>query len=293
MRLMDLLGNLMVVIFLPQDLQIITGSPSQRRRYIDIILCQTDRDYCRYLSSYKKVLDQRNALLRSILDSGSGLEVLPIYNEKLVEAGSEVILRRANFISSMADIAQRIHLDDLTSGREKLELSYIPRLKKASSGRVNLENIRQAKSDYDWLLQQNNPVAVAERFIESLNEVRKRELASGMTQIGPHRDDWSLSVDGRELNAYGSRGQQRTALLAIKLSEIKWMASKTGETPLLLLDEVVAELDEQRRSFLLKAVQDAPQSILTATDPAMFSEEYLQLAQRMTVKAGQIFRDSD
>jgi DNA replication and repair protein RecF len=127
-RLMDLLGNLRVVLFLPQDVQIVTGSPAKRRRYLDITLCQTDAVYCRTLSAYNKVLEQRNALLRQIAEQGRGRDVLPIYTEKLVHYGSQIFARRAAFVAQLAQEAQRIHYEEMTQGREVIRLNYLPRM---------------------------------------------------------------------------------------------------------------------------------------------------------------------
>ncbi len=149
----------------------------------------------------------------------------------------------------------------------------------------------QAIEDYEWLQDQNNWDNLFERFLGELAKIRDGEIASGMTRIGPHRDDWRLWVNGREMSVYGSRGQQRSGILAIKLAEIVWMESQTGEKPVLLLDEVVAELDETRRALILAAVTNASQSILTATDPGMFTRSFLNQAALMTVDAGRISLD--
>ena len=127
-------------------------------------------------------------------------------------------------------------------------------------------------------------------FQEELANSRSAEHAAGLTLVGPHRDDWRFQADGKDLSTFGSRGQQRTALLALKLAEIQWMTEKTGTAPILLLDEVVAELDKKRREFLLSTVLEASQSILTATDPGMFSSEFLIRATSMRVSGGQIGR---
>jgi DNA replication and repair protein RecF len=290
-RLMDLIGNLRVVLFLPADVQIITGSPSQRRRYINITLCQTDRDYCRALSDYNKTLEQRNALLRRIAETGSGMDVLPIYDENLAKLGSQIFLKRAFFITKLAVEAQRVHFEELTDGKETLALQYLPRLHEGSNSRANQDANKQAIEDYKWLQDQNNWDQLFERFLGELAKIRDGEIASGRTRIGPHRDDWRLWVNGRELSAYGSRGQQRSGILAIKLAEILWMESQTDEKPVLLLDEVVAELDETRRALILGAVTNASQSILTATDPGMFTNSFLDQAALMTVDAGRISQD--
>lgn len=290
-RLMDLLGNLRVVLFLPQDVQIITGSPAKRRRYLDITLCQTDSVYCRTLSSYNKVLEQRNALLRQIAEQGRGRDVLPIYTEKLVHLGSQIFARRANFVAQLAQEAQRIHYESLTDGREVIRLNYLPRLTANSFSRGDEETIQEASELADWLQEQSDAAKIEARFHEVLQEIKKIELSSGTTRIGPHRDDWRFGVDGRDLSNYGSRGQQRTALLALKLAEINWMSNETGETPIFLLDEVVAELDERRRRLLLETVEKAAQSIVTATDPGMFTPVFLEKATTMTVENGRITKD--
>jgi DNA replication and repair protein RecF len=290
-RLMDLLGNLRVVLFLPQDVQIITGSPAKRRRYLDITLCQTDSVYCRTLSSYNKVLEQRNALLRQIAEQGRGRDVLPIYTEKLIHLGSQIFAKRAAFVTRLAQEAQHIHYEALTQGREVIRLSYLPRLTVNSLNRGDEDTVQEASALSDWLNEQSAPGKIEARFEQVLDEVKQTELSGGTTRIGPHRDDWRFWVDGRDLSSYGSRGQQRTALLALKMSEIKWMAEESGETPILLLDEVVAELDEHRRGLLLATVQEAAQSVLTATDPGMFTPSFLEKATTMTVESGRITQD--
>jgi DNA replication and repair protein RecF len=290
-RLMDLLGNLRVVLFLPQDVQIITGSPAKRRRYLDITLCQTDSVYCRTLSAYNKVLEQRNALLRQIAEQGRGRDVLPIYTEKLVQLGGQIFAKRAAFVARLAQEAQRIHYESLTQGREVIRLSYIPRLTTNNLNRGEEDTIQEASALSDWLNEQSDSGEIEMRFQQVLDEAKNTELSSGTTRIGPHRDDWRFWVDGRDLSSYGSRGQQRTALLALKMAEINWMAEESGETPILLLDEVVAELDEHRRALLLETVQKAAQSILTATDPGMLTPSFLEKATTMTVEDGRITQD--
>jgi DNA replication and repair protein RecF len=285
-RLMDLIGRLRVVLFLPQDMEVITASPSIRRRYLDITLCQSDPGYCRQLSQYNKVLEQRNALLRQIGEEGTGRDVLPVFTGNLVDLGSSIFLRRAQTLREWNALAHNLHHEQLTGGSESLSLSYFPRFVQSSNHKNHfLSEIGR------WLSQQPDVNDVAQRFQDALEELQSAEISSGMTLIGPHRDDWRFEIDGKDLGIYGSRGQQRTALLALKLSEIQWMTEQTGETPLLLLDEVMAELDKQRRDLLLSTVSAAAQSILTATDPGMFSESFLSQAELLRVAGGQIFRD--
>ena len=290
-RLMDLLGTLRVVLFLPQDVQIITGSPMKRRRYLDITLCQTDRQYCRALSEYNKVLEHRNALLRQIAETGAGKEMLPIYNEKLVSLGSQIFIGRATFIAALSRKVQRIHYERLTDGRETLKLHYLPRLIDGNFNQANGEAIRQSIEQGEWIASQENLDTVAVRLEELLSRVYAQDVAAGTTRVGPHRDDWRFWVSGRNLGDYGSRGQQRTALLALKLAEIEWMAEMTGDTPVLLLDEVVAELDAHRRALLLETVQGASQALLTATDLGMLTQTFLDQATTMHIVDGKVTSD--
>lgn len=287
-RLMDLLGTMRVVLFLPEDVQLLTGSPANRRRYIDITLCQIDPLYCRTLSNYNKVLEQRNAILRQMAEGQAGRDVLPIYSEKLVELGSAIFRRRAKFLSNISRETQRIHYEALTEGRESIRLLYLPRLS-AKKSKIAPNGNQKPEALSDWLeTHEGQSEIVSERFAKLLQESLATDLARGATTVGPHRDDWSFQINGRSLGSFGSRGQQRSAILALKMGEINWMTAVTGERPILLLDEVVAELDEQRRAALLSYVSETTQTILTATDPGMFTEQFLQSATRMKVEDGRI-----
>lgn len=289
-RLMDLLGNLRVVLFLPEDIQLISGTPSQRRRYLDITLCQIDPVYCRRLSEYNKVLEQRNALLRQIAEGNGSVEVLPVFSEKLARLGSHIFARRATFLEALSREAQRIHYEELTDGRETIRLNYLPRLEENGTGRAHL--LSELVQSGHWLQeQQAQPEAIEARYRQALTAVRPTDLARGTTSVGPHRDDWYFQLNGRHLGSYGSRGQQRTAILALKMAEINWMTRLTGETPILLLDEVVAELDEQRRALLLDYVKGVNQALLTATDPTMFTQDFLRQAASFKVANGRIQTD--
>ena len=287
-RLMDLLGTVRVVLFLPEDVQLLTGSPANRRRYMDITLCQIDPSYCRTLSTYNKVLEQRNAILRQLAEGQPGRDVLPIYTEKLVELGSTIFTRRARFLANISRETQRIHYEALTEGRESIRLLYLPRLSTKKS-QVAPTDEQNPTALSDWLeTHEGQSDLVSEHFAKLLQESLATDIARGATSIGPHRDDWAFQLNGRSLGSFGSRGQQRTAILALKMGEINWMTAVTGEQPILLLDEVVAELDEQRRAALLSAVSQTTQAILTATDPGMFTEQFLQTASRMAVENGRI-----
>ena len=289
-RLMDLLGNLYVVLFLPEDVQLITGPPSSRRRYMDITLCQIDPIYCRTLSHYNKTLEQRNALLRQLAEGSGSRDVLPIFTEKLVTQGGQIFARRAEFLANLARQAQHIHYEALTDGQETVRLNYLPRLAARENGR------QQNKTDLgtagEWLqAHQDDMNMITARFAQSLANAKPTDLQRGTTSVGPHRDDWELTINGRHLGSYGSRGQQRSAVLALKLAEINWMEKRTGEKPILLLDEVVAEFDKKRRALLLSYIQQSTQALLTATDMGMFPPDFISQASSMTVKEGQVHPD--
>lgn len=289
-RLMDLIGQMQVVLFLPEDVALVTRAPGERRRYLDIILCQVDRQYCRTLSQYNKVLEQRNALLRQIADGQGDQDVLEILTDRLVEHGRQIFAARASFFSEIENDFQRIHFEELTGGSETLYINYLPRLQL----KVNGSNGQELLEESAWLVtHQTDLEAIGNRFAAALDAAKSHDILRGSTSVGPHRDDWRFLLNGRNLSNFGSRGQQRSAILALKMTQINWMTGLTGESPILLLDEVLAELDELRRRQLLKYVQNAEQAILTATDPGMFSEEFLAAATRLEVKQGSIWKTGD
>ncbi|MDX1416714.1 MAG: DNA replication/repair protein RecF [Candidatus Promineifilaceae bacterium] len=289
-RLMDMLGQLQVVMFLPEDVNLITESPNKRRRYLNIMLCQVDRDYCRYLAQYNKVIDQRNAVLRQFAEGFGDQNVLGVFTDRLIELGSKIYARRSKFFSEIGRTTQRYHYEELTGRQETLRIGYLPRMYAGQNG----ADLDTAASLAAWLdIHHDDPDTIAERFANELSNASSNDKARGVTSLGPHRDDWSFWIDGRNLSNYGSRGQQRSAILATKLAEIEWMAGITGEKPILLLDEVLAELDQNRRNLLLRTVQNAEQALLTATDPGMFSDDFLTNATSMCVSMGQIEQDKE
>lgn len=293
-RLMDLLGQLRVVLFLPEDVDLATGPPVDRRRYLNITLCQVDASYCRHLAEYNKVLEQRNALLRRLAEGRArhSAEILQILTEKLVEPAGHVVRKRALFLAEMAREAQDIFFRDLIGGRESLRFNYLPGW--YTNGRRTADTL---VAEGEWL-QQNQALGDIQARIEAeFAAAQQTDLARGTSTVGPHRDDWTILINGRDLGQYGSRGQVRTAVLALKLAEINWMKNATNDVPILLLDEVVAELDQQRREALLGYVVDQvkgramSQALVTATDPDMLTPAFLASATRMTVREGLVTID--
>lgn len=293
-RLMDLLGQLRVVMFLPEDVELATGAPAGRRRYLNVTLCQADADYCRDLSAYNKVLEQRNALLRRMAEgqTRNASDVLQILTNKLVEPGSRVLRRRAQFIMDMGREAQEIYFQELIGGKESLRLGYLPGW--YTNGRKTAEELLL---DGDWLQANLDESQIGERFAAELAAARAADLARGSSTVGPHRDDWAILVNGKNLGLFGSRGQVRTAILALKLAEINWMKATTADVPILLLDEVIAELDQHRRQALLAYVADQvsgkgmAQALLTSTDPGMFPDTFLAQATTLRVDNGRLFSE--
>lgn len=294
-RALDLVGLLLVVFFRPEDVDLVSGSPGERRRYLDIALCQIDHAYCRALSQYNKTLEQRNALLRGrvgyhLQNSQDVAAQLRFWDEKLAETGSLVVARRQWWINLLEREASLLHLD-LSSGYERLKLRYLPSFDPGrppqTSGRdatlptdgEALEGVR-----YDDL----TPDTVRAVFLAYLNRGRSRDLAAGMTLAGPHRDDLGFYLGERNLRSFGSRGQQRTAALASKMAEIGIMTTVTGVSPLLLLDDVMSELDANRRAMLRDALSSVPQAVVTTTDWQNFTPDLLQRALRLHVHAGQL-----
>jgi DNA replication and repair protein RecF len=284
-RATDLIGQLAVVMFLPDDVEIAGGGPAQRRRYLDNALSQVDVEYARALDLYAEVLSQRNALLKQLAETGGDLDQLLYWDEQLASAGTTITLKRQNMIAELEQLADRLHRD-LTRERHTLRLRYQP----AFYADQPLGPVYQRSFHLD--LPTQSPEATFEQakrsFFKQLDARRKEELARGATLVGPHRDEVRFIADEIDLGVYGSRGQQRTAVLALKLAEVHWMREKIDDWPILLLDEVMAELDAHRRSFLLKQINGANQAILTATDPEMFTTEFRAQAKLVKVLRGRI-----
>ncbi len=282
-RVSDLAGQVNVVLFLPQDLTLVEGSPSDRRRYVDIALSQVDAGYSQGLSEYNKVLSQRNALLKQLQERGGPDGQLEFWDERLAEHGALIFTARAAALADLETRASAIHRD-LTRGADGLRLAYHPAYDPtaATDGQLGLAldvPIHRSSIGQD---------EVQSGLLEKLRATRSEEIARGMTLSGPHRDEVRFLASGLDLGTDGSRGQARTAVLALKLAEVEWMQAKTGEWPLLLLDEVLAELDVSRRHELLARLGSAEQCLMTTTDLALFPEEFKERATVWRVEGGRI-----
>lgn len=282
-RALDLLGTLNVVMFLPQDLAIVEGSPNDRRRYLNVTLAQVDRDYAGALSTYEKVLTQRNALLKRLYTRQAGIDELAYWDDQLMSAGSVIIAGRQRLLRELEVLAQQVH-HDLTAGAELLELRYQPSFMVLGTPAGQLAfNVLGLD-----IHRQLTPAEITAQFRAELTRLRREEIDRGMTLVGPQRDELRFSVNGRDLGLYGSRGQARTAIMALKLAELSWMQRAIADWPVLLLDEFIAELDAARRSYLLDRIDGATQAILTTTEPDIFTPAFLGKAAVWRVHAGQI-----
>ena len=228
----ELFGMVNMVFFSPEDLNIIKDGPSERRKFIDIELCQLNKVYLSELSSYQHVLNQRNKLLKDISFSPDLRSTLDVWDEQLIHYGERIIFEREQFIEELNHIILDIH-KNLTGEKEILNISYEPNVS-------------------------------SENFAALLKENREKDLKFKLTSTGPHRDDMCVTVNGIDIRKYGSQGQQRTAALSLKLSEIYLVKKRIKDTPVLLLDDVLSELDSSRQNYLLKSIHDI-QTLITCT----------------------------
>jgi DNA replication and repair protein RecF len=279
-RVSDLAGGLHAVLFLPQDLRVLEGPPSERRQHLDSSLAQADTAYAEALSEYGKVLAQRNALLRQLGEQGNQTSQLSFWDEELAEHGANLIRGRALALAEQDRLAAPIH-HDLTRGRETLRLEYMPSYDPLPPS-TQLGLPLQAVPDRTVINRQT----IRDGLLRALEGQRSEDLARGSTSLGPHRDDFRFTSNGIDLRAYGSRGQNRTAMLALKLAEVEWLHQRTSEWPVLLLDEVLAELDGERRQDLLQRVTDLPQAMVTTADLEMFDKEFRRRAAMWHISAG-------
>lgn len=279
----EVVGRFNAVLFLPQMLSIIEGSPDERRRYLNLALAQVQPHYPDLLSHYGRALSQRNALLKQIGEFGGDPGQLTYWDDQLVTSGAQLIRARIQAVQELEHIAARVH-HELTRGGEVLRLDYQPAY----------DPLPQPPGQYSLPL--DAPVSrsgisleeIRSGFLKELMAQRGEEIARGVTTIGPHRDELRFLESGIDLGTYGSRGEVRTAMLALKLAEAIWMKARTGQAPVLLLDEVLAELDTNRRSDLLSRLTMSEQALLTTTDLNLFTAEFVQQATLWKVEAGRL-----
>jgi DNA replication and repair protein RecF len=254
----ELFGIANVVCFSPEDLSLIKEGPALRRRFMDLELCQLSKVYLYNLTRYNKTLNQRNKLLKDIVFKPSLADTLSVWDDALVQYGQKVIELRREFLNDLSEIISKIH-PELSGGTEKLEISY----------EANV---------------------TAEKFMDSLQRSHDQEMKQHLTLVGPHRDDIGFRINNQDIRKYGSQGQQRTAALALKLSEIELVYRRIDDHPILLLDDVLSELDSKRQTFLLNLLKDT-QNIITCTGLDDFVHHRFHIDDLFHVQNGTITKN--
>lgn len=284
-------GRFNAVLFLPQMLGVIEGVPEERRRYLNLALAQVIAHYPDALSEYTRCLTQRNALLKQLFERQGDISQLDYWDEQLTASGAQLIHARIRAVQELERLAARLHRE-LTRGEEVLRLSYQPAFDPAApalhpqNGQIALS--LDASVDRSGCSLEH----IRRGFRTALAELRAEEIARGVTTIGPHRDELRFLSNGIDLGIYGSRGQARTAMLALKMAEVAWMKERSGDWPVLLLDEVLAELDTTRRHDLLERLTQSEQALLTTTDLSLFAPQFVQKASLWQVSGGRVIKET-
>lgn len=258
-KISELFGIANIVFFSPEDLNLVKNGPAERRRFIDLELCQLDKIYTNDLSRYNQILNQRNKLLKNLDSKPEFFDTLQIWDMQMLSYGKKIIKAREEFIFRLNDIVRDIH-KNLTGEREELKIVYAP-------------NVR------------------ADQFENELEKKRESDIRQRMSLTGPHRDDIGFFVNGMDVRRYGSQGQQRTVALSLKLAEIELVKRLTGDTPILLLDDVLSELDGNRQVYLLKHM-DHIQTLITCTGLDEFVGHCFHIDRSFQVRNGTVVCDS-
>jgi DNA replication and repair protein RecF len=267
-RLSDATGRLTAVLFTAEDLEMISGSPSLRRRYLDLTLSQVDSQYSRTRAHFERVLTQRNSLLKRIREGTAGPSELEFWDEQLVADGAVLFRTRASAVRRIAELAGAAHAD-LAPG-EVLLVEYQPKLDRAGN------------------LAERSEQEVKETYTEALAASASRDAGAGMTTQGPHRDDVAFTLDGLGAAGFASRAQQRTIALSLRLAETQLLRERRGESPLLLLDDILSEMDADRRSSVLRALSVGEQMLVTGTDWDRFPPDFVEGASLFEIEAGSV-----
>ena len=256
-KLSELLGNINIVIFTPDDINILKGGPQNRRRFLDIMISQLKPNYMYNLNLYLKTLEQRNNYLRQIKEYNKDENLLEIWDEKLAEYAFNIYNYRNEFINKIKNKIKNIH-SEITNNKEKIEIEYLTECESK------------------------------EKYLKLLKDRRKLDIIKGYTTKGIHRDDFIIYINKKELNIYGSQGQHRTAILSLKLSELNIIYEETGEYPILLLDDFMSELDEKRREHFLKNIKNT-QIIITCTEKFNIENNNILI---YNVKDGKVYKEN-
>ncbi len=280
-RSAGLIGQLMVVYFAPEDVALASGSPSGRRRYLDVANSQVAPLYLRALQQYNRILLQRNQVLRQIRERRQPPAALAPWTDQMIRTGAFLLRQRVEMLGSVSRRAEAI-FQDLAGSGQRMAVGYRSTVLEGPPVAEHLPETRE----------------IAQAYRARQEQLASREIEQAVSLVGPHRDDFAFVLDGVNLNVYGSRGQQRLAVLALKLAEADWMLAETGERPVLLLDDLLSELDPLRRRYVLHRVAhgegdpaaERRQVWVTTTDTGDFPTELLDEAQRFDIDAGTLRR---
>ncbi|WAH37012.1 DNA replication/repair protein RecF [Alicyclobacillus dauci] len=268
MKMTDFVGHFQVVLFAPEDLQLVKGGPKERRRFIDVELGQTQPLYLHHLANYNRTLQQRNKLLKNGVYDDT---YLASFDEQLAQYGAHVVQRRFRFLAQLQPVANQVYVD-ISEGRELFDFKYM-----STIPRANL----------DMSLEQ-----IASQFERSLSDKRQTDMRMGYTTVGPHRDDIQLLLNGQDVQSFASQGQQRTIALSLRLAEIDFIYREIGEYPVLLLDDVLSELDDKRQRNLVLSMSQKVQTIITTTSLFHLEDELAGAARLFHVASGIITEDN-
>jgi DNA replication and repair protein RecF len=271
-RLSDYIGALNVVMFAPEDLNLVKGSPHERRRFIDMEIGQIQPIYVYHLGQYQKILKQRNALLKEYQRKPQmDRTMLQVLTEQLIEHAAIILFRRFQFLTLLRKWAKPIH-SGISRQLEELEIEY------------------DASIDVSEKMELSKIVEV---YQKQFQDIETKEMERGSSLIGPHRDDLVFFINGKEVHTYGSQGQQRTTALSLKLAEIELIHNEVGEYPILLLDDVLSELDDSRQSHLLNTIEGKVQTFVSTTSVNGIEHETLQKAEIFYVQQGTVIKKGE
>ena len=267
-RASDLVGHLRVVMFSVDDLTIINGAPADRRRYLDITISQFNREYVRALQRYNRILLQRNSLLRNLKDQRGGIDELDFWDQEMSEVGAMIIHERQLIVDKLAVGAEK-HYSELGFEDQKFSINYLPGL----------------PNKFDKQIEMSDLIDSMHQIIQ---EGREGDLWRGSSRFGPHRDDIDFLISGRSASSAASRGEQRTAILALRLSEVNLSTAITGDPPVLLLDDILSELDSNHRDKVVNMSYQVDQVFITVPDENIVQEHFLPTAKKYEVFNGSI-----
>lgn len=272
-RLSKYVGHLNAILFSPEDLELVKGAPSLRRRFMDLEFGQINPEYLYFASQYRQLLQQRNNYLKQLARRQASDQVLlGVLTEQVATAASELIWRRYRYLADLNRYAAEAYRD-ISGQREELRVLYRPSAKEITAA--------------------DHPAQIKQKLLDRFAEIADDELRRATTQLGPHRDDLEFQLDGKNAHLFASQGQQRTIALSLKLAEIQLIKQLTGEEPILLLDDVMSELDQNRQAALLNFIHGQTQTFITTTDLDGISQEIVKQPRIFYIHSGQIIEKEE